>query len=137
MKSFPAPKNGAALRKLSREWQKRLRLQDWDIRTTFATKEDKIDDAFGRSIVASGHKAVNVFINPTPLIDDDWIGCRDIEVTLVHELLHLHGDTFDHFFSGSKKNSRPTEYLGLEFFIEITAIVLVELKRGVPREQWA
>lgn len=135
MKTFIPPKNNAALRKLLREWQKRLRLLDWEIVTRFATKDDKID-AFGQSSLLPGHKIARVLITPTCDILPDWNGCEDLEVTLVHELLHFHADAFDKFFTGKRRSSHENEHYGLEFLIEIAAIAMVELKRGAPKKSW-
>ena len=56
------------------------------------------------------------------------IGCRDIETTLVHELLHLHGDLFDHLLKDK------FEATFLETMIECTAQALVNLKRNAKVE---
>jgi len=135
---YKLPKTNQQLQRLAREWQARLRLRDWDISVFFADKEETkkaIGPAFGATRPAPGHKIAMVAIKRPEDIEPDVMGCPDIEVTLVHELLHLHGDAFDHFFI-DKETKRPTEYFALEAMIELSAIAMVELKRGIPRQQW-
>ncbi len=133
------PANNHQLNTLVREWIKRLRLTDWLVKARFATNEaDKkylSPSAYASTKVSSGCKEALTIINKLDSIDADALGCRDLEVTVVHELLHLHAESFDHFFN-NKQSKRPTEHYALEAMIELTALALVEAKRGVPRQRW-
>lgn len=60
-------------------------------------------------------------------IPDDWWGCRDLEVTLVHELLH----TRLMYFSAESKRSNNWH---LELAIETIAKALVAARRGIDLE---
>ena len=131
-KSFSSPGNDAALAKLCAEWQKRLRLQDWDVLVSYISKEEKEKEEIGCAITEfhSQFKSVKIKVaRPEDVAQYDI--CTDIEVTLVHELLHLCCDPFDHFFTGEEnKKSHPTEFRAMEQMIETVAIALVYAKRG-------
>lgn len=84
------------LRKLCRTWQKRLRLQDWDVRVSIQRTA-----AFGDCGVEGkcercdqDRVAVIGVLHPEDHLQrratGEWLSTRqDMEVVLVHELLHL------------------------------------------------
>ncbi len=133
------PETNQQLNALAKEWVKRLRLNDWLVKARFAVSEaDKKHlggTAYASTKVSSSCKEALTLVNKLESIDADALGCRDLEVTMVHELLHLHAESFDHFFNNAK-TKRPSEHYALEAMIELTALALVEAKRGVPRQRW-
>lgn len=72
----------ANLRRLTKLWQKRLKLQDWKIVARF-TSSIASENAAGMADWHPDNRTAQVDILPPHLITDD------IEETLVHELLHV------------------------------------------------
>ena len=76
-----------------REWQKRLCLRDWVITITFADQkamEDKSGDIHINELYKMAHIQV---------VSPETYGCavapeQDMELVIVHELLHLHSHRF-------------------------------------------
>lgn len=112
-------KTSADLTALCCEWQKVLRLQDWDVRITFARHFD-IPERLGQCSWILNKKAANIEI----LIPGDFNHSsewrQDIEKTVVHELLHLHFAPIDK----DDSTEQPTEQA-----IEALAGGFVSLKR--------
>jgi hypothetical protein len=132
---YKSPTTNGQLARIATDWQRRLRLQDWVVQIGFVNKAEKdgLKICFASTTFSSGQKAV--VIQVAKLIDVlGSIGCHDLEVTVVHELLHLHADPFDH---ACDEDKAPAEYEALEAMIELTAIALVEAKRGTPRKNWS
>lgn len=107
------------LRILCAEWQKRLRLQDWNVQVYLCPGAD----TSGRTRISAQMKEARVFICSEDTWHADWLGAPNQEVVLVHELLHLHSRSFD-----SKVPADSVEWDALETMIELTANALVEAK---------
>jgi len=97
------------LKKFCKEWQKRLRLQDWNVSVAFGI----LEDSTGLTKINPNFKVAKV------IIDEE--GNNELEITLVHELLHLHADPFSQDLQEKYKTN-------LEAMIELTARALVEAK---------
>jgi len=111
------------LNELCLEWQKVLRLQDWDIHATIRRAKEMVNaDADGECYWTLGLK--EGFIHILDPIDHNprAIGKPDIEATLVHELLHLHFAEWD----DSTGQGMP---ISGEQAIECIAQALVRVKR--------
>lgn len=108
---------------LAREWQRILRLKDWDIRVRFAHAHDLSTDAQAECRwTLSSKKAVLLILYPEEY--DDFIAFQqDIEKSLVHELLHLH-------FAPFAAETGTPEDTAQEQAIDLIACGLVNLKRG-------
>ena len=103
---------------LCAEWQKRLRLQDWDVEAVYAKYyEIQCKDADGECDYIFGRKEAQIRI----LCPEDCREQTDAEEILVHELLHLH-------FAGWTERYDDCPASG-EQAIEIVARALVSLKR--------
>lgn len=77
------------LRKKCLEWQKILRLQDWDIRTSIARqREFNTTESNAEIKVNLQHRIA--FLRVIDPIDYNDIDPQDMEKDLVHELLHIH-----------------------------------------------
>jgi hypothetical protein len=76
------------LKKLLAKYQKRLRLQDFVIEARYASA-DELEDAFGRTRIRWHLGTATVLICEPSQITSDAIDCRNVELTLVHELLHI------------------------------------------------
>ncbi len=110
------------LQALLPEWQKRLRLQDWTIR--LAVHDDKGQGSIARMANQTNYHAavIDLVLDPS----SDFPINTDLEVTLVHELLHVQGG---HLTEWLKKKKRRRYYDEMERLVEFAAIALVELKR--------
>lgn len=104
------------------EWQKRLRLDAWDVR--IGIHRERTFDGGGRSreisySIESG-KAVIKLLDPVDYPDEDFP--QDMEATLVHELLHLK-------FAAFTPQDDTLEHRLFEQTVESMANLLVALKR--------
>ena len=83
----PAP-TPAQLRRMAREWQRRLRLQDWQVEIAF----DRSDEFFAQGceglcrMVTPRKMAFISILHPDDYAERETL---DVEATVVHELLHL------------------------------------------------
>ena len=94
------------LRRLANKWQERLKLMDWDLKIRFSTK-DEAKETWGLCKPDTNTKQALIHIaNPRWFKEEDKVVhgyLWDPEVTVVHELLHLHFSLLDHK-SGSVKD---------------------------------
>lgn len=111
-------------------WQKILRLQDWNITMKFV--DEPRCGYFGKGRNNSTYQSSSIEILKPEHIDPEWSGCRDLEVTLVHELLHIR---FLYASKGEQNASKGEQSDSEEFAIESTARAMVSLKRGIPLEE--
>ena len=76
-------------------WQKRLRLQDWDIDIKKAEpKRLRVGGTVGRVEYSIYSKVATI------LISDKLKNKKEIERTIIHELLHLHLASISQFCEG-------------------------------------
>ncbi len=96
---------------LGTKWQKRLRLQDWEIKFELTDKLESVS-AFGESSAAPPFMEALVRVRSGMLP-------KDTELTLIHELLHVrfpnHSVAFTNIFDRS-------EIIGAEFEIGIEMV---------------
>lgn len=110
---------------LCADWQKRLRLQDWNITLKLVTYGD---------IEAAGCCSQDRYKNAVIKIarhggtPEKWLVGTDYEETLVHELLHLYTEGFDR-----KLDENSAEERAMELMVERLSVALVNLKRGECR----
>jgi hypothetical protein len=106
---------------LLKQWQVRLRLQDWAVTLDLSRGLE----SFGQAATNAALKEATIVLrDPRTIPEQEWAGCTDTEVTLVHELLHLFTASFD----GKLKQ---LEMMGVENMVELTAQALVAAKRGL------
>lgn len=113
------------LKKLCVEWQNRLHLHDWDIKTKIMRERDfkNTEAQAENSWVLQTKQSLIRIVDPIDYITDtEWP--QDMEYSLVHELLHLHFAPFDNFTSGSLEDKM------MEQAIDVLARSFIELKRG-------
>lgn len=101
----------AALQESIRYWQSILRLQDWNVILIMRRRADmSIQNAIGASTYSESHKdEIMELVAPEDLhsFHERFHGEElDYEITLVHELLHLH---FASFMSDDDKVSTYQE----------------------------
>lgn len=107
-------------------WQKVLRLQDWNLTIRIVNNGDL--DAHG-AVDGNVKFKQGVIKIADPATVDPKSGDRcplDPEVTLVHELVHLHFCPFEHLIDQEKNKQ---EHLYEELAIELVAQALVNLDR--------
>jgi hypothetical protein len=107
------------------EWQRTLRLQDWQIKVKIARGNglDLPEGIQGRcEWVIKRRSAFIRLLDPVDW-DKTCLWPQDMEVTLVHELLHLHMAPFDEFKVGTPKD------VAVEQAIVAISNALVTLKR--------
>ncbi|MEW6044997.1 MAG: hypothetical protein AB1609_00710 [Bacillota bacterium] len=106
-----------------RLWQRRLRLQDWDIVTKIVRADDMHSDGQGECMwVIERKEAIIKLLDPVDYSPRSPFE-QDHERTLVHELLHLHFAPF------TAKDGTP-EDVAQEQAIQCLAKALVALARG-------
>lgn len=104
-------------------WQAHLRLRDWDINYILAKDPKETKEGYALVSACADHSLVNMIVLAPEYIPKEWTGCKDFEVTIVHELLHVRF----HFCIPESKKTNPHE----EAAIELTAIALVANRRGM------
>lgn len=111
------------LEELCREWQERLKIQYWDIKIGIFRARDfvKSDSRAEVSWTKTNATAILRILDPVDYDRELWP--QDMEVSLVHELLHLRFCEADITEAGS------LEDVMLERAIDHTAEALVRLKR--------
>ncbi len=122
---------GDDIQDLTYEWQRILRLQDWDIRTYFATPDELPDNEGNVLTWGDSKEAIVKVMHPFEVKDADSERDKnfpyDPEQILVHELLHIHLDTV------TEEVPSDAERLLEEQAIELISKALVDLKRGIIR----
>ncbi len=114
---------GEELHQLLNYWQKRLRLQDWDVRLCYVQRhEAEREDAMAYVEVFLPKRSARIcFIEPGELDPAGWPQ-EAPEQSLVHELLHLHVHPF------SPKADTPA-WTAMEQAVHAIAAALVEPER--------
>ena len=103
-------------------WQKQLRLQDWSVNIRICHPDEV--DAQGLSSIKVTSKSVKIkILDPKYFNDlDAEIICQNWEITLIHELLHLHFVTFDRIFDRIENTKEAKD--AVEQSIELIAQAL-------------
>lgn len=110
---------------LGREWQSRLRLQDWDIIYSFDPYDEVEGDAktsFNKQLKTARVRIVTEITRPYRAHNADQP--YDIEQILIHELLHLS------FYMVDQGECNTLYYSLIESGIDAVAWALVRAKRG-------
>jgi hypothetical protein len=111
------------LLELTREWQRRLMLQDWLVKVYFVRGSEITGKAGRTNFQFSKKQAV---IRLTELADSDgWDIPYDVEKTLVHELLHLSVAGTD-----PDGNRKGLEIDMEEQCVDSLAVAFIAIKRG-------
>lgn len=112
---------------LCHKWQRLLQLTDWDIivRVTRSSKMDRTDVLGTNSFAISNHKSLINILDPQDYPNSPFE--YDMEVCLVHELLHLPVKYF------AEPEEDTLESFMMESFIEKMAFFLVEQQRKIDK----
>lgn len=110
----------AKLSRLRDYWQKTLRLQDWDV-TVDVVRANEIS-GLGQTEISGSYRSATVKIldeRDAEARGDTMPSGRDLEVTLVHELMHLHfhdiNPTIDYNSSQGVAQERAIDTLAIAF----------------------
>ncbi len=110
------------------EWQKILRLQDWEITVQFV-RGHEIDGDQAWISHEENHKRATIRLrDPVDLISKDWSEDSP-ETSLVHELLHLHILPF------GRTEPRTRDRVCVEQAIELITGALIGLKRRADAKE--
>lgn len=115
------------LRQKCAEWQKVLRLEDWDVKVKLKRGRDLELGGAGECGWTIEKKQALIKITDSADYPPDCIIPQDMERTLVHELLHLHFAPFDDFESGTAEDTAT------EQAIHFISCALVDLARRTPK----
>lgn len=109
-----------------KHWQKVLRLQDWEITVHLVRKHEmKMDDCGGCVEFLHGKKRADIQILCLEDHKETWEWKPDQELSLVHELVHLHIGTF---YDEPEDGTR--EWRFYEQAIHALSLALMEQSRG-------
>lgn len=109
-------------------WQKVLRLQDWDIVLEIVRRHKMASPTcVGQTEMDCYHRAMIKLCDPVDLMSEDWDANKDMELTLVHELVHMH--MYDIRIKEERHGETTTEWLAAERAIDMLAGALVKLSR--------
>lgn len=108
------------------EWQKELRLQDWDVKAYLKRHYNVSSGATGTCDFNFAGKTAVIRVLHSSDADPAFSVAHDPEQTLVHELLHLH---FAQFFSMTATKENDPDYYAKEQAIDLIAHALVNAKR--------
>lgn len=107
-----------------KEWQKILRLQDWEIKIyVWRSRDMDLEGAVGEVEYNLDLKLASIHILDPVDYPSNLMVNQDMEATLVHELLHLHMAPFGNSEQGTLEKSM------LEQAIESITRGLIDLHR--------
>jgi len=109
-------------------WQPILRLQNWKITVT-VVEDVKDIRCFATNTQDPHYEISSISVLNPEKIPPEWKGCKDLEVTIVHELMHTR---LIYVAPRPKKNKRKSWQL--EMAVETIAKALVASRRGVDPE---
>jgi hypothetical protein len=108
--------------RMLRKWQHIVRLEDWDIAINFGRWHEVHEEAVAHCHYSRARREAHLVIrHPDDWGPETWAGDNDMELTIVHELLHLKLSGLD--------NTDATKQVE-EALVEQMARSLVRLKRG-------
>ena len=110
---------------LCREWQERLRLQDWRVRVRYSREFELDGEPQARISTRETLKSALIVINPFVENGPDY-AFNPIETRIIHELLHLHWEVIWNLSWGKD----GPQYILAEQAIELTAWALYRAKYG-------
>jgi hypothetical protein len=107
-------------------WQKQLRLLDWDIRLEVVQNPKDTEDSAAWVKKSQNYQQARITVLDSSKWPEDWTwGSNDLEVTIVHELLHVRLA----YVTGKKQNCH------IEMAVETLAMALVAARRGITLEE--
>lgn len=111
-------------------WQKTLRLQDWDITVRIVRRDEMPNSGAAGAAAWDTYRTATIYlVNPTDF-EEDWSErMRDMEDTLVHEMLHLHLDGC-RIHSKDAEGNLTASGIAEERAIDTLTGALVHLARG-------
>jgi hypothetical protein len=106
-------------------WQKQLRLMDWNFEIAILEDPEQAE-GFAINRHSPNYQCSKITILNPEKVPEHWTGCSDLEVTVVHELLH----TRLLYAFGKKQCDWHAEMA-----IETISVALVANRRGISPEE--
>ena len=116
----------AAAQRVCRQWQKFLRLEDWDVEIVVDRHYDMPEDCGGAITMFEHKRQARLRVIDPRDANPRWQQDMDTEATIVHELLHLY---FEPFEQRSDKRLQMAE----EQAVHAISVALVSAARAVKR----
>lgn len=107
------------------KWIWRLRLNDWDIRWRVVRKDELPPDKTGVCDSLTTKKLASIRILHPDDGDPSWLDPYDFELTIIHELLHLHFAPWALLFEEGDQSN-----LFLEQAVHVLSSTLLAADRG-------
>lgn len=104
------------------KWQQILRLRDWDISADLLPPRNAPNEC-GQTTLSWKYKEAHIKINSRVEDHSDGLGEHDHELSLVHELCHLHVRPLE------RDNPTQLEDMVMEQVVEVLAKSFVNLDR--------
>ena len=111
---------------LIKHYQKVFRMMDWIMTITVHDDPEKFE-RFGLGTHYPNDQEVKYQVINPDKVPEKWEGVKDMEVTIVHEILHTR---FFYCFKPKKRHNHHQEMA-----IETTAKVIVAARRGITPEE--
>jgi hypothetical protein len=111
-------------------WQRVLRLQDWDVSVSIVRRHDlRCESALAEGTISQYRRAQLRVLDPADWGPREWPIERDMEASLLHELIHLH--LHDLRVAEKRADGSDTpEWTALERCAESVARALLTVERG-------
>jgi hypothetical protein len=85
-------------------WQQRMRLQDWSVELVFRSRAEMPSGRSGECKFLLAKKTAIIYLLDPAVADRSWLE-YDPELTLVHELTHLHLAPWNIYFSADDQDA--------------------------------
>jgi hypothetical protein len=113
-------------------WQPKLRLDNWKF--SFKIHDDVKDiECFALNKQDPNYEIATIEVLDPSKIPESWKGCRDIEVTILHELLHTRLLYVAPLPEKKKEKGKKANWQ-VEMAVETISRAMVAAKRGIEPE---
>jgi hypothetical protein len=109
------------------KWKPILRLQDWDIEIEYARKYELADGCAECNANIMRNLCTIKILDPNDINPDEDANTRNVEATVVHELLHIH-------FRPYMPESKTLNYEMWERTIDMLSIILQPLGKAAGKK---
>lgn len=104
--------------KALRKWQAILRLQDWDISLDFGRWHEIHDEAHAHCQYSRARREAHVMLrHPNDRAEALWVGDNCVELSVIHELMHLKMSGLDNSKASIMEEEAIAEQMARAFFL--------------------
>jgi hypothetical protein len=101
-----------------RKWQKILRLQDWDISLEFGRWHEIHEESHAHCHYSRSRREAHIMLrHPNDRREDVWAGDNCVELSVIHELMHLKLSGFETTKAIEEEAEATTEQLARVLFL--------------------